>query len=70
MTRATVTRNEITSIKALTAYVAYNKSVPEEVVTAYLHAEFNVPTIDKLRREDYEDVVKFLVDLRKELMIN
>jgi len=65
-----INHRELISIKALTSYVAYNKNVPEDIVRAYLLAEFNVDDPAKLRREDFERVIKFLVDLRAELLIN
>ena len=46
-----VIMQELTSINALTAYVAHNKNVPEDVVRTYLHTEFNVPDAGELRRE-------------------
>jgi hypothetical protein len=65
-----VNRNEVISIKALTGYVAHNKNVPENVVSAYLQAEFKVADITDLRREEFERVIQFLVDLREEILIN
>ncbi len=65
-----INANELTSIKALTSYVAHNKCVPEDVVTAFVQAEFKVTSIADLRREDYERVIKFLVDLQVDLLIN
>jgi hypothetical protein len=62
--------NELTSIKALTSYVAHNNNVPEDVVRAFLQAEFQVTDITNLRRDDYEQAVKFLVDLRCDSTIN
>jgi hypothetical protein len=62
--------NELTSIKALTSYVARNKNVPENVVSAYVEAQFNVSDLKELRREDFEGVIKFLVDLRSDLLIH
>jgi hypothetical protein len=63
-------QRELVSVKALTSYVAHNKRVSEDVVRASLHAEFNVEETAKLRRDDFERVIKFLVDLRAELLIN
>ena len=65
-----VNRNELTSISALTSYVAHNKNVPEAVVKAYLQAEFKIEDETKLRRDDYERVIKFLVDLQVDLILN
>jgi len=65
-----VNQLELTSIKALTSYVAHNQNVPEDVVRAYLQAEFRVDDITQLRRDDYERAVAFLVDLRCALLLN
>ena len=65
-----VNKNELTSIKALTSYIARNKNVSEGIVTACVQSHFNVSDIKELRREDFERVVKFLVDLRADLLIH
>ena len=61
---------ELTSIKALTSYVAHNKNVPEDVVRTFFQAEFNIADAANLRRDDYERAIRFLIDLRTELLIN
>lgn len=63
----TINMRELTSIKALTAYVAHNQNVREATVRALLSAQFNVPTIEALNRKDYDAVIRYLVDLRVEL---
>lgn len=65
-----VNKNELTSITALTSYVAHNRNVPEDVVKSYLLAQFNVPEVTELRRADYERVIRFLVDLQVDLIVN
>lgn len=69
-TTGLMNKREMVSIKALTAYVAHNQNVCEETVRAVLAAQFNVPTIDQLRRDDYEQVVRFLVDVQIEMLRN
>lgn len=69
-TMGNVNRNEITSIKALTGYVAHNNNLPEDVVRACLQDEFKITDIADLRRDDYERAIKFLVDLRIDLLLN
>jgi hypothetical protein len=61
-------QHELTSVKALTSYVAHNQNTREDVVRAYLQAEFNVEDLANLRRGDYERVIEFLVDLRCDLL--
>lgn len=70
MTSGHVSRNELTSIKALTSYVAHTKSVSESLVQECLSSEFKVSDMAELRRADYQRVIKFLVDLQLDLMIN
>ena len=67
---STVNKNELTSITALTSFVANKKNVPEEVVRAVVQSEFHVEDVAKLRRADYERVIKFLVDLQLDLLMN
>lgn len=69
-TTGLMNKRELVSIKALTAYVAYNQKVCEETVRAVLAAQFDVPTIDQLRRDDYERVIRFLVDVQMDLLRN
>jgi hypothetical protein len=68
-TPGNVNRNELTSIKALTGYVAHNKGVPEDVVRNYLLAQFQVSEVTDLQRADYERVIRFLVDLQIDLAL-
>lgn len=65
-----VNKNELTSIKALASYVAHNKSLSEEAVKNYLLAEFKVDDVEQIRRTDYERVIRFLVDLQVDLLLN
>jgi hypothetical protein len=69
-TMISISRNELTSIKALTGYVAHNQNVSEDVVRAIVQSEFKVDDIASLRRDDYERAIKFLVDLQVELLLN
>ncbi|MBV8061103.1 MAG: hypothetical protein JO126_01525 [Alphaproteobacteria bacterium] len=69
-TKGLMNKRELISVKALTAYVAHNQNVCEETVRAMLAAQFEVDTIDELRRDDYESVVRFLVDVQVELLTN
>ena len=61
---------ELCSVKAMTAYVAHNQNVRGETVHAFVEAEFNVGEIAQLRREDFDRVIAYLVDLRCDLMTN
>lgn len=70
LSAGTVSRNELTSIKALTTYVAHNKKVSESIVCDYLLTEFKVGAVADLRRADYERVVRYLVDLQIDIIVN
>ena len=61
---------EMCSIKAMTAYVAHNQNVQEETVRAFVEAEFHVGDIQNLRRDDFERVIAYLVELRCDLLMN
>ena len=65
-----VNRQELTSIRALTAFVAHNQNVREETVRAFLKAEFGVQDIASIRQSDFERAIAFLVDLRCSLATN
>ena len=55
---------ELRSIYALFAWVANEQKAAPETVRGMTEARFNVADITRLRQRDYEDVIKFLVDLR------
>jgi len=55
--------NELKSVNALLAYVAYNQQVEQETVQAVVEARFGVDQVEKLPQKDYEEVIRFLVDL-------
>jgi hypothetical protein len=63
-------RRELTSVRALAAYVAHNQNVREETVRAFVAAEFGVEEIARIRRTDFERVIVFLTDLRCNLLTN
>jgi hypothetical protein len=63
-------RRELCSIKAMTAYVSHKQNVSEQTVRAIVESEFNVKDIEQLRRDDFERVIAYLVDLRCDLMTN
>lgn len=61
---APLAAQEMKSVKALLAYVAYTQHVEEERVRALTCAQFGVPDVATLPRKSYDEVVRFLVDLR------
>jgi len=60
---------EQTSIRALVAYTAHDKGVNEEVVHTLVETRFGVDDFSKIHGSDYEEAVRYLVDLNpKEIM--
>ncbi|MDD3287584.1 MAG: hypothetical protein PHX43_01070 [Alphaproteobacteria bacterium] len=55
--------NEWKSIRALIAYVAYDKHVNEDVVCSFVERRFAVKNIIEICSQDYEDVIRYLIDL-------
>ena len=67
---STLNANELKSIYALLAYVAYQQQVQQQTVAAILGTRFGVEEVTQLKTKDYEEVIRFLVDLNVELMKN
>jgi hypothetical protein len=65
-----INERELLSIYALLAYVAHNQNVRQETVQLILEAEFGVDHVSKIRREDYENAIAFLVDIQLDDKIN
>ena len=59
---------ELNSVRALLAWVAYDQHVEEERVRAITCARFDVPEVTTLPRKSFDEVVRFLVDLRLDQM--
>ena len=65
----TLEEPEQISVRALIAYVAYEKGTNEEIVRALVEKKFGVADIRAIHVDDYDDVVRFLTDLNiKEVM--
>lgn len=67
---STLNENELKSVYALLAFVAHNENARQETVQAIVEANFNVNHVSRLQQKDYEDVIRFLVDLRIDEMRN
>ena len=61
---------ELLSVKAMTSYVAHNQNVPETQVKDFVAAAFAVTDIAGLRRDQFDRVIAFLVDLNSEMLTN
>lgn len=62
--QATLCPYELSSVRSLTTYVAHNQNLNETNIEAMACAKFNVPHISDLRREDFRNVIAFLIDLK------
>jgi len=67
---STLNENELKSVYALLAYVSHNENTRQETVQAIVEANFGVNHISRLQQKDYEEVIRFLVDLRIDEMRN
>lgn len=56
--------NELKTIYALLAYVSYNQHVRQDVVRHAIEKRFKVSDVNYLQQKDYDEVIRFLVDLR------
>jgi len=65
-----VNEKEMLSIYALMAYTAHTQNVSQHLVQMMTEAEFGVNHITKLKHKDYDEAVRFLVDLRVDLKRN
>lgn len=61
---------ELTSVYALVAYAAYHRKISEDVVSQTVAQHFGVAAVDQLPRKSYDEVIKFLVDVQIDLLVN
>lgn len=61
---------EQTSIRALLAWAANEHHAAPETVQAVTEVRFGVDHVEQLPRRDYDEVVRFLIDLRIDEMKN
>lgn len=57
-------QNELRSIYALFAWIANEQGTAEETVQSMTEARFHVKDVTSLKQKEYDEVIKFLVDLR------
>jgi hypothetical protein len=55
---------ELISVRALVLYTAYSKKISEERVHALIVTRFGADDISKIHSRDYDDVVRYLADLK------
>ena len=55
---------ELQAIRNLFAWVAVEQNAAEETVESITTAHFGADDVEDLARKDYDEVIRFLVDLR------
>ncbi len=61
---------ELTSIYALLAYTAHEHKLSEETIRNIVTQHFGVEDVTKLPMSKYDEVIKFLVDIQVEMLMN
>jgi hypothetical protein len=61
---------ELQSISNLFAWVAAEQDTAQETVKSMTETRFNVDDVTRLSRKDYDEVIRFLVNLRIDEMRN
>lgn len=67
---APLNQNELKSVKAVIAYVAYTQNVSKETVSSVLTTAFGVESVTEISQGHYDDVIRYLVDLRMDEILN
>ena len=70
MSSLTLNDLELTSIRALVSYAAYHQNVSEALVAHVVSAEFGVADIEGLKRNSFDNAIRFLVDLQVDMLLN
>lgn len=67
---APLNKLELTSVLALLAYTAHDRKISEGTVKEIVTTHFAVGDVAQLPRQSYDDVIRFLVDMQIDMMIN
>ena len=70
MTSSPINHLERTSIYALANYIAFESNICEEVVLDMVASKFGVENIGNIRHDNYDDVIRYLVDLSPKEILN
>lgn len=65
-----VGKQELISIAALVEYVAHEQNSDCETIHSIVLTRFSVDHLTQLRKMDYDNALKFLVDLRVNEVLN
>jgi hypothetical protein len=61
---------ELASIKSLVAFTAYDQKVNEQIVRETVLKRFGVDDVAALPSKSFDEVIRFLVDLQAQLLVN
>lgn len=67
---APLNQNELRSVTAVIAYVAYKQKANEAIVETILTTKFGVDSVQDLTAADYDEAIRFLVDLNLDEVMN
>ena len=67
---ALLSRLELISVNALVAFTSHDKHVNEDTVKEILAAHFGVDVLAQLPGRSYDDVIRFLIDLQVDMILN
>jgi len=62
--------HELSSVNALLSYIAHNQKTNEAIVREILTTRFGIGDIEELQKKDYEDAIKFLIDVQIATILN
>jgi hypothetical protein len=65
-----VVAHEANAIMTLVALVSSEQNMNEEVICALIAQRFRVPAIEQLQRRQYDEVVRYLIDLDIRELLN
>jgi hypothetical protein len=63
-------KNELQSVSAVIAYVAYTQNANEETVRQITIAAFGVGDIAVMSQNNYDEIIRFLINLRVDEVLN
>ena len=61
---------ELTSVRALISYAAHNQEVNEEVLHEAVINQFGVKDVAELHSQSYDDVIRFLISMQANMLLN
>ncbi|MDD3029898.1 MAG: hypothetical protein PHS57_06435 [Alphaproteobacteria bacterium] len=66
----TLNVTELTSVRALIAYVAYTNELSEALIRSLVEAYFDTDNIENIFQDDYDRAIAYLVDLDPRKAVN